>query len=253
MKNPILEKYKKNERSLGTFMGLDSTAAALALGEAGLDFVVIDAEHGAVDMGRAADYVQLLSLKGTAPLVRINTQNPAMVQQALDAGALGIIVPRIASVKMAEEIADLAKFPPEGSRGFGPSRDSGFMKGCTLQKEGMEGYMAMQNRKTMVILQCETAGCLKEIEQICALKNVDGIMIGPYDLSISMGMAGQFDAPEFQQALARVRKACKDAGKPCMIFTGNAGAVQGLFAEGYDSVIYGVDTMVLIDHYRSIR
>ena len=111
--------------------------------------------------------------------------------------------------------------------------------------------MAHFNAETLVIPQCETAEALADIEAIAATEGVDGIFIGPFDLSISMGMPGDFENPQFKAALERILAACHAAGKPCLIFTGDGAASAARFAQGYDGVAMSLDTMLLISGVRA--
>lgn len=97
-----------------------------------------------------------------------------------------------------------------------------------------------------MIPQCETAEALSDIETIAAMDGVDGIFIGPFDLSISMGMPGDFENPQFRAALARILSACRAAGKPCLIFAGDGAGAAVRFAQGYDAVAMGLDATLLI-------
>ena len=106
--------------------------------------------------------------------------------------------------------------------------------------------MAHFNRETMVMPQCETAEALADIENIVAVPGVDGIFVGPFDLSISMGLPGQFDDPRFVAALERILAACRQAGKPTMIFAGDGAVAAHRFAQGFDSVALSQDIALLI-------
>ena len=111
--------------------------------------------------------------------------------------------------------------------------------------------MAYWNEQVLVIPQCETVGALENIETIVNMEGVDGIFVGPFDLSISMGIPGQFDHPDFVSSLERVQKACREAGKFCMIFAGNPAAVTERFKQGYDAVAYGLDASVLAAAFKA--
>lgn len=102
------------------------------------------------------------------------------------------------------------------------------------------------NGETLLFPQCETAEALDIIEDICAVDGVDGIFVGPFDLSISMGIPGQFDAPEFQAAVARIVAACRAAGKYCMFFTGTTDGVVDGFRKGFDAMAYSLDAALFI-------
>jgi 2-keto-3-deoxy-L-rhamnonate aldolase RhmA len=102
----------------------------------------------------------------------------------------------------------------------------------------------------MLIPQCETLGCLESIEEIVSIEGVDGIFVGPYDLSIAMGIPGQFDNPDFKKALDRVRNACKKSNKPIFIFTGSIEAAKSYIKEGYNGIAYNLDTAVYISAFK---
>ena len=108
------------------------------------------------------------------------------------------------------------------------------------------------NRETLLIPQCETAGCLAHIEKIAATEGVDGIFVGPLDLSIALGCPMELDAPPMREALKRVVDACKAAGKLTMIFCGDTAAAKARLAAGFDSVTLGLDVLTLIQSYRAM-
>ena len=118
--------------------------------------------------------------------------------------------------------------------------------------QGMSGYMAWANENTLLIPQCETAGCLEHIEEIVAVEGVDGIFIGPFDLSIALGIPGRFDDARHIAAVERVRLACERAGKPCIMFCGSGEAAAGYFAQGFPSVTAGLDISFMIDAVRAM-
>jgi 4-hydroxy-2-oxoheptanedioate aldolase len=112
--------------------------------------------------------------------------------------------------------------------------------------------MKIASEQTLLIPQCETMGCLENIETITAMDGVDGIMIGPYDLSFAMGIDGQFDRPEFKEAIQRVLDACKKNGKICIIFTGNPADIDLRTEQGFDSILFNLDVLVVINYYKQI-
>ena len=156
-------------------------------------------------------------------------------------------------METVDEVQDLvswAKFAPLGNRGFCPTRDGGW--GYAPEAASIPAYMDRCNRETLLLPQCETAGCLAHIEEICAMDGVDGIFVGPFDLSIALGHPGEFDAPEVHDAILRVQAACRKHGKLSMIFTGDAAASRRRFAEGYDSATMGMDTLFYVGMYKQM-
>lgn len=161
----------------------------------------------------------------------------------LDVGVQGLIVPNVKTLEQVQELVNYAKYYPIGQRGFCPSRKDGWgFDGLGSVPETMRHF----NGETLLFPQCETAEALDIIEGICAVDGVDGIFVGPFDLSISMGMPGQFDAPEFQAAITRIVAACRAAGKYCMFFTGTADGVIDGFRRGFDAMAYSLDAALFI-------
>lgn len=251
MKNRFLEKYRAGGKSLGTFTHLLSAPAVEALARAGLDYVIIDIEHSPIGAEHAAELISTASGAGLAPFVRIDEISRSPVLKMLDAGAAGLIVPQLESVEQAEKLVSWAKFAPLGNRGYCPSRDGGWGLDDNYA-QGMSGYMSWANENTLLIPQCETAGCLEHIEEIVAVEGVDGIFIGPFDLSIALGIPGQFDDARHIAAVERVRLACERAGKPCIMFCGSGEAAAGYFTQGFPSVTAGLDISFMIDAVRAM-
>ena len=248
MKNRFLEKYRAGGKSLGTFTHLLSAPAVEALARAGLDYVIIDIEHSPIGAEHAAELISTASGAGLAPFVRIDEISRSPVLKMLDAGAAGLIVPQLESVEQAEKLVSWAKFAPLGNRGYCPSRDGGWgMADC--YEGGLTAYMARANENTLLLPQCETAGCLEHIDEICALEGIDGIFIGPFDLSIALGIPGDFADERHINAVAHVLDVCKKHGKLSVMFCGSAEAANGYFKQGFDSVTVSLDISVMADAF----
>ncbi|MDR3120547.1 MAG: hypothetical protein LBU58_04345, partial [Clostridiales bacterium] len=141
-------------------------------------------------------------------------------------------------------------YHPLGQRGIGLTSASGF--GYAPDALDFVAYLQSANSETLLLPQCETAECLKNIEEIASVEGIDGIFIGPMDLSAALGKTGQFDTPEFAAALAKVQKACKEAGKYCFIYGLNAQSASTLFAQGMDSVAVSLDAVVYVEAYKRL-
>ncbi|MBR4935312.1 MAG: hypothetical protein IKZ01_05510, partial [Anaerotignum sp.] len=189
-------------------------------------------------------------LVGLTAIARVREVSRPAILKLLDVGVQGLIVPDVHTVAQVQEIVDYAKYFPMGKRGFCPSRKDGWGFDAVAQ-QSVPDQMAYWNEQVLVIPQCETVGALENIETIVNMAGVDGIFVGPFDLSISMGIPGQFDHPDFVASLERVQKACRDAGKFCMIFAGNPALVTERFQQGYDAVAYGLDAAVLAAAYKA--
>lgn len=249
MENKLKEKLAAGRKPVGTFFELGSPSVVEALGRTGLDFVILDNEHGPFEAESTRDFVRAAETGGICPLARVREISRPAVLKLLDVGVRGLIVPDVHTVEQVEELVGYAKYAPLGRRGFCPSRKDGWGFDEAAAQD-VAGQMEYWNRETLLIPQCETVGALEHIEEIAALEGVDGIFIGPFDLSISMGIPGQFEKPEFQAALRRILEACHAAGKFCIYFTVNAAAVAEGFRQGFDALTYSLDASVLIQAYR---
>ena len=249
--NRIREKFLNHELSVGPFTHLTSTVAVEALGRTGLDYVLIDTEHSAVGIEFLSSAITAADAAGIVPLVRINDIARSKVLQPLDYGAQGLIVPAVETVEQVRRLVEYAKFPPVGNRGFCPTRDGGYGYD-EVSMQGTDVYFAHANQETLLIPQCETVGCLDHIEEITAMDGVDGIFVGPFDLSIALGRPMAFDCDEMRAALDRILNACHKNNKMAFIFCGDAQAAKARAAQGFDSVTAGLDIMALVDSYRAM-
>ncbi|MBR3124901.1 MAG: hypothetical protein IKF42_05675 [Mogibacterium sp.] len=251
MLNKLKKAIKENKYAVGTFLGAANTSIVEIMGYTGLDFVVIDTEHGPYDTMPMSDLIQAAESKGMSPLVRIADLTHKEIQRALDNGAEGIIIPCLKDVDDFRKAVDLAKFAPLGNRGFIKGRGSGF--GNEPWASGtLTEYMQNSNDKVLLLPQCETEEALDNIEEIVQIEGIDGIFIGPFDLSICMGIPGQFDAPEFKEAVDRILSACKQAGKLCLMFTGTAAEAKMYIEKGFDAVAVSIDTIVIAQAYKAL-
>lgn len=250
MRNLALEKLKNNENLLGSFISVASSDSMECIGETGLDFVIIDTEHGPYVSEHAKSLMVAAELHGMTPFVRVSGGNRSNILTMLDNGAHGLIIPDVHTVEEVKSIVRYGKYVPVGQRGFSYGR--GAKWGADESCSAMETYCAMANRESLLFPQCETLGALEHIEEIAAIDGVDGIFIGPFDLSIAMGIPGQFDKPEFQAALDRIVKACKDNNKYSMIYAPTASGAAAHFARGIESVAVGIDAIFLMDAYKAM-
>jgi len=250
MKNMLKEKLMRGEKALGTFFELGSATVAECLGLAGLDYMIIDTEHGPFNPDRALDFIRAAKLYNITPLARVQEISRSAMLKLLDVGAMGLVIPCISTVEEAETIVKYGKYMPMGERGVANTAGSGFWYE-DYAMQGMPHYFEVSNRETMLLPQCETLGCLENLEKILAIDGIDGIFVGPFDLSCALGIPGEFSNPLFQNALRRVQKACKDAGKPSFIFAANEEAAKAGFEMGYDSVTYGMDATMLVNSFKA--
>ena len=235
------------KKTIGTFFELGGRGVMESLTRAGLDYVIIDTEHGCLSEETTADMILAAERGGLLPYVRIGDIRRPYVLRMLDIGARGLIVPNIRSVEEVRQLVSAAKFPPVGNRGYCPTRTTGW--GADDWSEDVMGYMSECNRRCKVIPQCETAEALEQIEEIAALSGVDGVFVGPCDLSIALVIPLEFDNPLLYRAIERILKACQDAGKESYIFAGNMENAVYWANKGYDSIAYSLDAGVFINAF----
>lgn len=250
MKNTLREKILREEKTIGSFFTLGSGSAAECLGLSGLDYIIIDAEHAAFGPTDVLEFSRTAKLYGITPLARAQEISRPAILKLLDAGAMGLIIPCINTVEEAELIVSYGKYAPLGNRGVAPSAGSDFWMSEYAQ-QGLEHLFETCNRETMLIPQCETVGCLNNLEKIVAIDGIDGIFVGPFDLSTAMGIPGQFYRSEFKDALRHIQAVCAAAGKPSIIYAASEAAVDEAFGMGYTSVTYATDAQVLIHAYKN--
>ncbi len=239
-----------NHRSFGTFFELGGRGAMESLTRTGLDYVIIDTEHGCFSEETTADLILAAEKGGLLPFVRIGDIRRPYVLRMLDIGARGLIVPNIRTLKQVQKLIDCCKFPPLGRRGYCPNRTSGW--GADEWSRDVFAYMDECNRRVKLIPQCETRDALEQIEEIAALPGVDGVFVGPCDLSIDLGIPLEFDNPLLLHAVERILKACKENGKESYIFAGNMTDAVKWAGLGFDSVTYSLDASVFIHAYREL-
>ena len=178
-----------------------------ALALAGHDFVWLDMEHAMYDWETLHGLVQYARAVGIAPLVRVTDLSYAAIARALDAGAVGVVVPRVDTISQVEEAVACALYPPRGRRGAGGEARVLYEPATPAEA------IARVASETVVVVQVETVGAVARIDAIAAVPGVDVVCVGPQDLSISLGIPGQFDAPEFVEAVSHVIERTVAAGK----------------------------------------
>jgi 2-dehydro-3-deoxyglucarate aldolase len=226
--------------TIGAWILLGHCGIAEIMARAGFDWVVVDLEHSVIGIEMAGDLIRAIDLCGVAPLVRLTSNDPNQIKRVMDAGAHGIIVPSVNSAAEAAQAVASVRYPPDGRRGVGLSRAQGY--GARFQE-----YLAWQKAHAIVIVQIEHQDAVEHLDDILAVPGVDGFIVGPYDLSCSMGIPGQFDRPEFVTALERIRA----TGRRLRVTSGlhivepDAAKIAQSLGEGYGFIAYSVDTRIL--------
>jgi 2-keto-3-deoxy-L-rhamnonate aldolase RhmA len=233
-KPSFAERLRRGDLLLGTLVSLPSPEITEILACAGFDWLFIDAEHGAFNPQQAQS---MLQAAGECPcVIRVPSDDEVWIKKALDIGAAGIIVPQVHTADQARRIVRACKYSPAGTRGVGIGR---------AHRYGMEfeHYIKNANRQTAVILQAESKQAVDNIAEIAAVKGVDAIFIGPYDLSASLNRIGRLKDMKVTRAIDSIVKNCKAEGIKLGYFGVSAEAVKPCIRKGFTLITAGVDTL----------
>ncbi|HEX6383706.1 MAG TPA: aldolase/citrate lyase family protein [Anaerolineae bacterium] len=221
---------------VGTLLTLPSPDVAEILASTGFDWLFLDLEHSPMN---ARDAQALLQAAGNVPcLVRVETRDETGIRKALDIGAQGIIVPQVNSAEDAARIVSLARYSPQGTRGVGLARAHGY--GLKFQE-----YVQRANDETAVVIQIEHATGVANVDAILAVPGIDTVLIGPYDLSGSLGKLGAVNDPEVQAAIDKVLDSCRRHNITAGIFAATAAEAQKHLDRGFSLLAVATDALLL--------
>lgn len=238
----LKKKLAAGELTIGSWICFDNSMVAEVLAGAGFEWLVIDQEHTAIDVACAKMQMIAIQSLGAEVLVRVPALDEGAIKRALDSGAQGIIVPMVKTAADATTAVSWSYYPPRGTRGVGLHRAQGY-------GPGFASYIERMNEGLVVIAQIEHADAVANIEAILDVEGIDAIIIGPYDLSASMGFPGEFQRPQMLEALERVRNACHRKKKPYGYHSVSSDPAEAMarIREGATFVAYGVDFLFMLE------
>ena len=214
IRKPLKERLQDDEICIGTFLlFLSGGDVVQFLAGLGFDYLIVDMEHGSLDLSRARETILAARACGVAPLVRVAEPQYSLVTRALDAGAEGIVLPRVESRRQCEDLRRCARYAPEGERGvttFGGHNDF-------APVTDVPAFLTERNRNILLIVQIETRAGLANREEILSVEGIDGCLIGTGDLAFSLGYAGQVNHPEVLEAARSVYVTCREKHLFCTI------------------------------------
>ena len=241
----LKEKLKNNLLTIGSWITIPHPSIIEIMATANFEWLCIDMEHTAIDLTQAQILISTIQANGIKALVRVSKNEEVIIKKVLDIGADGIIVPMINSADNAKMAIDFAKYPPIGKRGVGLYRASKYGTAFNEYKEFVE-------KELVIIAQIEHIEAVKNIEEIITIDGIDGTIIGPYDLSASMGYAGEFERDNVKEAIKRVELACKKYNKPYgfHVISSDPKELQRKIDEGCRFLAYSLDFFFLGDRAR---
>ncbi|HVS15874.1 MAG TPA: aldolase/citrate lyase family protein [Thermoanaerobaculia bacterium] len=234
----LLQRLRAGEPALGVWSVLDSTATIEAISSLPVDWVTLDGEHGLIAAGACLPQLQAVRPPVTA-LVRLPAADPALAARVLDAGADGIVVPRVESAEQAAAMVAACRYPPAGRRGIGPHRAAGYGTRAA-------DYLAHANERVAVVVQIESRAALERRAEIVGVEGLAAALIGPNDLAASLGRFGQLDHPEVEEAIGEVLAACRAAGLPAAIYCRSGADARARIAQGFAMVNVTSDLGALV-------
>jgi 2-keto-3-deoxy-L-rhamnonate aldolase RhmA len=240
VRSTLKTKLQQGGLCLGSWITLGHTGIAEIFARAGFEWLVVDLEHSTISIEQAGELIRTIDLAGSAPLVRLTSNDINQIKRVMDAGAHGIVVPNVNSPMEAKDAVAATRYAPQGRRGVGLARAQQY-------GPGFRGYLEWQKDSPVVIVQIEHHSALDHLEEIFAVPGVDGFIIGPYDLSCSMGMPGEFERPEFTVAMRRILESGLKAGCPpgLHIVEPDPDRLRQVVSEGYRFIAYSVDIRML--------
>lgn len=226
--------------TVGSWLTIADESVAEIMVQAGFDWIAVDMEHSAITLADAQKLIRVIALAGKVPLVRVGDNDPELIKRVMDAGSHGVIVPMVNSADDAERAVRAVLYPPAGRRGVGLARAQGY--GTTFPK-----YRNWLYRSAIVIAQIEHIDAIDNLESILSVEGIDGSIIGPYDLSGSLGFPGEFSRPAVKGAIRRYQDVCKAMKKPMgfHVVQPDARSARELIRKGYSFVAVGLDSLYL--------
>ena len=231
--NTLKRLFREGRTAIGVLTPFMDPEAVEFLGLLGFDFVFLDGEHLPLTPAKCQELVRAAQLRGIETVVRVPTNNPAVILGYLEAGALNIQVPHVNSAEEARRAVQAVKYPPVGIRGAGSStRAADYGLGL-----GAAEYFAAANEQTLVIPMIEEPAAVENVDQIVKVEGLEAIFIGSGDLALTMGYPGQRGQPEVLDAIGRVHRAARDAGIAVGGVGGDAAANNALIRDDYQFIL----------------
>ncbi len=246
MKNLLKEKLKQGKTAFGTFIMTNGLDNAEILSYTGVDCIMIDGEHGSMDLETAGRMVSLMKPR-TTPLLRVPLNEISLVKRGMDTGALGLMLPMINTKEDAEKAVMYCKYPPVGARGMGAGRAVLFGAAA----EEVNDYYTKANDETLVIVQIEHYLAVENIDEILSVPGIDIAFIGPMDMSTSMGLQGQLSHPEVLNNCRKVVEACIQHNVIPGTMTW-AGGMKKHIDMGFKLLLGGIDGQILYNGVKQL-
>lgn len=240
MKEAFVARLRQRAPVFGGWTSLGHPSITEIFARTGVDFLGIDLEHSTIDQAQAQQIIAASQAGGVACLPRLASHNREQLARLLDSGADGVIVPNVSTCAQVEQLIAWCKYPPVGQRGYGIARAQGY--GMAFDE-----YTATWNSRSVLMIQAESIQAVEAIDELLAPEAVDGVMVGPYDISGSLGLPGQLQHPRVVEACTRVTDAARRKGKACgtQLINPTPDTVASALASGYTFIVLASDVFLL--------
>ena len=245
-RNSLKQTLRSGRATIGSWITLAHPAIAEIMATAGFEWLAVDLEHSVISLREAEELIRVIELCGVTPLVRLSANDATQIKRVMDAGAHGVIVPMVNSAEDARRAVAAVRYPASGRRGVGLARAQGY--GTRFAE-----YVRWLKRESIVIVQIEHIEAVNNLEQILRTEGVDGFLVGPYDLSGSLGCPGDFQNKKFLAATKKINRTAKKL-KMCAgyhVVSSDSKLVAEKIKQGYNFISFGVDFLFLGDHSRN--
>jgi 2-dehydro-3-deoxyglucarate aldolase len=248
----LKSKLARNALTIGSWVTLGHPSIAEIMAAAGFDWLVLDMEHSVLELSEVQMLIQVLDGQRCPAIVRLTSNDPDQIKRVMDAGATGVMVPMVKNAEDAQAAVQAMYYPPRGRRGVGLARAQGY--GARFQQ-----YRNWLDNNAVVVVMIEHIDAVNAIDSILSVPGVDAYIIGPYDLSGSMGHPGELDYPEVRTAIERVLEAGRRAGKSggIHVVEPDPNLLRRNIEAGFSFLGYGLDIRILDSlcrtHMRDIR
>ncbi|MBM4078272.1 MAG: aldolase [Planctomycetes bacterium] len=239
--NKVRQALKRGETVFGTMIsGWRSSAIAQIFANVGFDFMFIDTEHADYNMETVSDIIRMARMAGIAPLVRVTDLQYPLMSRPLDAGAQGLMIPRLETKEQVEEIVQCMKYPPVGKRGCATGTGHSDYKTVKVKE-----FMAHANENTLIVIQIEQAKAVENVEAMVSVPGVDVALVGPNDLSIALGCPGEVESRTMTQAIDKVIEACNTHHVAAGIHIANIDLLKYWMRKGMRMITYSSDVAMV--------
>jgi len=246
-RNFLKEKLEDNRLTIGTWNIIDSPMVVDVIASSGIDFIVIDAEHGAIGYETAQIMIGLCESYGVTPIMRVGEINESLILRALDIGIHGVQLPNITTANDAKEFVQFAKYPPIGIRGFSP-----YTKAGLYDVSNGKGMSKVANENTLLIANVEGQDGMDNLEEIVQVDGIDVIFIGLFDMSKSLGVAGDVQNPKVIAKLDEAIEIIHRYNKKVGSIASNLEMLDLLKSKRIDYLTYSVDTGMIKESYQTM-